>query len=481
MVQEHNLPAPSRKPLPNLISAFLPGYRANHSSQSTSTPANPDPVPLKPPAMKRPRGGHAIRKPAEAPQIGLPIRPNGRDLKSIEPNGEEGAPVRRSSRLKSGGPGLSSMSAKDKRTTRSRSATSSTSGATIENPPSPQSQELALQAYADDWLRDIVRKCARAYRALSTYSCQETLREIDTLPGELQASPWALDMISRAFYEMANYIFARRAFKALLKVEPYALQSMEMYSTLLWHLGDPPALSFLSQKLISIDRNAPQPWIAAGNCFSLQKDHDEAMRCFRRATQVDPGCAYAWTLCGYEAIEMEEYERAVAFYRTAIRTDARHYNAWYGMGLVYLKTGKPKYAEHHFRRAAEINPTNAVLLTCIGMVLEQNDDTMQALSFYDQACKYAPDSPMVAYKRVRVLVALQRIDEAITFLESLAKTAPDEANIHFLLAKCYLKQDRRTEATVSFTSARELQPKLEGAIRAAIGGKEEDEEDDEEM
>lgn len=53
------------------------------------------------------------------------------------------------------------------------------------------------------------------------------------------------------------------------------------------------------------------------------------MRCFKRATQIDPGCVYAWTLCGYEAIEMEEYERAIAFYRTAIRTDARHYNAWY--------------------------------------------------------------------------------------------------------------------------------------------------------
>ena len=252
--------------------------------------------------------------------------------------------------------------------TRSRSATSSASGATIETPPSPQSQEAALQAYADDWLRDIVRKCARAYRALSLYSCQEALREIDTLPSEVQCSPWALDIVSRAFYEMANYVLARRAFQALLKVEPYTLQSMEMYSTLLWHLGDPPALSHLSQHLIAIDREAPQPWIAAGNCFSVQKDHDEAMRCFRRATQIDPGCAYAWTLCGYEAIEMEEYDRAIAFYRTAIRTDARHYNAWYGMGLVYLKTGKPKYAEHHFRRAAEINPTNAVLLCCIGMV-----------------------------------------------------------------------------------------------------------------
>jgi anaphase-promoting complex subunit 3 len=38
------------------------------------------------------------------------------------------------------------------------------------------------------------------------------------------------------------------------------------------------------------------------------------------------------------------------------------------MGLVYLKTGKAQYAEHHFRRAAAMNPTNAVLLCCIGMV-----------------------------------------------------------------------------------------------------------------
>lgn len=80
---------------------------------------------------------------------------------------------------------------------------------------------------------------------------------------------------------------------------------------------------------MSIDRESPQTWISTGNCFSLQKDHDEATRCFRRATQVDPGCAYAWTLCGYEAIEMEEYERAIAFFRSAIRTDSRHYNGWW--------------------------------------------------------------------------------------------------------------------------------------------------------
>jgi anaphase-promoting complex subunit 3 len=39
--------------------------------------------------------------------------------------------------------------------------------------------------------------------------------------------------------------------------------------------------------------------------------------------------------------------------------------------------------------------------------------------------------------------------------------------------------DKRGEATIAFTSARELQPKLEGAIRAAIESNGEEEEEDE--
>jgi hypothetical protein len=40
----------------------------------------------------------------------------------------------------------------------------------------------------------------------------------------------------------------------------------------------------------------------------------------------------------------------------------------YGMGVVYAKTGKLRHADHHYRRAADINPTNAVLLSSIGSV-----------------------------------------------------------------------------------------------------------------
>lgn len=246
---------------------------------------------------------------------------------------------------------------------------------------------------------------------------------------------------------------------------------MDQYSILLWHLGDKPGLSHLSQVLVSVDRDAPQAWVAAGNCFSLQREHDEAMRCFRRATQVSPDLSTAWTLCGHEALAMEEYERAIAFFRTAIRCDARCYTAWYGMGFVYLRQGKLRHAEHHLRRAAEINPSNPALLCCIGTVLEKSDNLPGALAVYEDACQYGGTSGeliMCQYQRSRTLLALGRLDEAIASLEPLARDAPDEANVHFLLGKCYLRAERTAFGIMALTIARELQPKLESAIRATM-------------
>ena len=37
-----------------------------------------------------------------------------------------------------------------------------------------------------------------------------------------------------------------------------------------------------------------------GNCFSMQKDHETALKNFQRAVQLNSRIAYAHTLCGYE-------------------------------------------------------------------------------------------------------------------------------------------------------------------------------------
>lgn len=103
---------------------------------------------------------------------------------------------------------------------------------------------------------------------------------------------------------------------------------MEWYSTVLWHLEDRAGLSVLAQQLMAISRTSAEPWMAAGNGFALQGEHEEALRCFKRASGCAPGKPYGYTLAAYEALEMDEYERAISHYQLAVRADVRHYHAW---------------------------------------------------------------------------------------------------------------------------------------------------------
>ena len=54
-------------------------------------------------------------------------------------------------------------------------------------------------------------------------------------------------------------------------VAAVAVQGMEVFSTVLWHLKEELALSHLAQQVIAQDRQSPHAWAVLGNCFSLQK------------------------------------------------------------------------------------------------------------------------------------------------------------------------------------------------------------------
>ena len=59
-----------------------------------------------------------------------------------------------------------------------------------------------------------------------------------------------------------------------------------------------------------------------------RQEHETALRFFNRATQVEPTFTYAYTLAGHEYLANEDFQRGLEAYRTALRLDPRHYNAW---------------------------------------------------------------------------------------------------------------------------------------------------------
>lgn len=105
-----------------------------------------------------------------------------------------------------------------------------------------------------------------------------------------------------------------------------------------------------------------------GNCFSLQKEHDTAIKFLQRAIQLDQDFTYAYTLLGHEYVLTEELDKGMSCFRTAIRLDSRHYNAWYGIAMICYKQENYQMAEKHFLRALQINPKHSVLLCHLAVV-----------------------------------------------------------------------------------------------------------------
>ena len=324
--------------------------------------------------------------------------------------------------------------------------------------------ERIKEVEALQYLLDLFSKLSEGFSNLTQYQCSEAISAFNSLPSAQRDTPWVLAQIGRAYFEQASYSEAEKFFSRVKTMSPSWLEQMEIYSTVLWHLRNEVELAYLAHELMEVERLAPQALCAIGNCFALQREHDQALKCFRRATQVDPKFAYGFTLQGHEHVANEEYDKALDAYRSGVNADPRHYNAWYGLGKVYEKIGKYEFAEQHYRSAATINPANSVLICCIGVVLEKMKNPKAALVQYSRACTFAPRSALARFKKARVLMTLQDLKGALVELKILKDIAPDEANVHFLLGRLYKMLKEKGNAIKHFTTALNLDPKVSDVL-----------------
>ena len=117
-------------------------------------------------------------------------------------------------------------------------------------------------------------------------------------------------LIARCLFEQVRYNEAAKCYEKVTKLEPYRLEGLEFYSTCLWHLKKQEALTFLSNYCLERTRDLPEAMLVAGNCYSLQKEHDIAINYFNYAIKLDPTMAYAYTLRGHEYVATENFEKA---------------------------------------------------------------------------------------------------------------------------------------------------------------------------
>ncbi|CAG2194962.1 APC3 [Mytilus edulis] len=344
---------------------------------------------------------------------------------------------------------------------------------TLDSKPVPQvptqTQILQMQQQSLTGILHLLQCIGKAYQALSQYDCKKAIEMYEDLPIHQYNTAYVLCQLGRAYFELSEYQNAERLFGEARSLEPYHLEGMEIFSTTLWHLQREVELSALAQELTDMEKNSPEAWCATGNCFSLQKEHDTAIKFFQRAIQVDPNFAYAFTLLGHEYVFTEELDKAMSCFRNAIRVDPRHFNAWYGVGMIYYKQEKFDFAEVHFRKALHINPHSAALLCHIGVVQHAQQKSESALSTLNKAIATDPRNPLCKFHRASILFASDKHNEALKELEELKQIVPKESLVYFLIGKVHKKLGNTHFALMNFSWAMDLDPKgINNQIKEAI-------------
>ncbi|KIO32297.1 hypothetical protein M407DRAFT_215215 [Tulasnella calospora MUT 4182] len=161
-------------------------------------------------------------------------------------------------------------------------------------------------------------------------------------------------------FHLADFDEAEAIFDSILEIDPYRIDSLDIFANILYVQQSRAKLSDLAQRFIRTDKDRPEVCGLIGNYYSLRCEHEKAVKYFRRAIQLDPTHLAAWTLMGHEYIEMKNPHAAIEAYRRAIDVNRKDYRAWYGLGKTYELLDMTQYALHYYQRAAALRWNEAI-------------------------------------------------------------------------------------------------------------------------
>jgi anaphase-promoting complex subunit 8 len=223
-----------------------------------------------------------------------------------------------------------------------------------------RSDELArLEAYLP---ASFMTRIFGIFAMLEVHSATEA--SLDGIHDLLKVFPTSLHLKSQqamVSYHLREFDDAEALFDEIFESDPYRLEDIDTYSNILYVMEKRPKLSQMAHKYTQLDKYRPETCCLVGNYYSARGDHEKAIVYFKRALKLDRGYLSAWTLMGHEYVELKNSHAAVEAYRRAVDVNAKDYRAWYGLGQTYDILDMPLYSLGYFQKAVGLRSVALLL------------------------------------------------------------------------------------------------------------------------
>jgi tetratricopeptide (TPR) repeat protein len=173
--------------------------------------------------------------------------------------------------------------------------------------------------------------------------------------------------------------------------------------------------------------------------FSKER-FDEAMKCHKKAIQLDPKNAEAYYNLGNILLSQNNFEQAIGEYENAVRLNPQYTKAHINLGMALMEKNRFDEAIGHLQTAVSVEPNNAMVHYNLAAVLVEKGRLEDAAGEYRQALKLQPQNADAHCALGYVLVQLKRLEEAAAEYQEAIKINPQHSQAQEGLKNIQLKQ-----------------------------------------
>ncbi|HEV2799573.1 MAG TPA: TonB family protein [Pyrinomonadaceae bacterium] len=144
------------------------------------------------------------------------------------------------------------------------------------------------------------------------------------------------------------------------------------------------------------------------------------------------------TLRGVEFYKQGKYKEAVKLLRDVTKKRGEDAQAWFYLGLSYLKAEEIKKATEALQRARSLRPTDDATLIALALALVRTGDDYGAMQVATEAVKHGGRNVEAHYMLAAINYRVGRLPQALEGAEAALKINPAFPSAHYLKGQTLL-------------------------------------------
>ena len=205
---------------------------------------------------------------------------------------------------------------------------------------------------------------------------------------------------------------------------------------------------------------------------TIQREHlDSAIEHFRRAIEIDPDFALAYSALGSAYVnrvmkglgQAGDHEIAQKKFQKALSLDPKLLEARRHMVFIYLTDGQKTKAREEIEMLRQEYPNDSGVWFVRGVVARLDGQYEAALRSFDRMVKLNPEEAVLAsYNRARIYMYQGQYEDALRELDAGSEIEPEHPVVKVFRARVRYYQDEVDEATQILDQVLEKHPQMDG-------------------